>query len=117
MATSDVTTSVISTTEELQAFISSIPPSSELYLDLEGKSLSRHGTISIITILRHPERLIGLVDVQLMENASRTGDKTYLSGLEKAIRLDLKLEFADLNRWTRINKEITGLMSSGIFAV
>ncbi|KAK4176133.1 3-5 exonuclease [Triangularia setosa] len=171
MATSNSAASLISTGEELEVFISSISPSSTLYLDLEGKSLCRHGTISLITILLHPEGVVklvdvatlgdsafnttskdgkslktiledsgiskclwdlrndadalwalykvglaGVIDLQLLENASRTGDKTYLCGLEKAIRLDLKLGFLELNRLTSTKKEITSLMSTNIFA-
>jgi hypothetical protein len=48
------TPALISLVPELVGFLSSIPSSSTLYLDLEGKNLSRNGTISIITILIHP---------------------------------------------------------------
>jgi exonuclease 3'-5' domain-containing protein 1 len=172
MAISTSAATLISTTAELEAYVSSIPPSSTLYLDLEGKSLCRHGTISLITILLHPEgvlRLVdvlslgesaftttskdgkslkytfedpgipkcfwdlrndadalwalykvglaGVVDVQLLENASRVGDKTYLCGLEKAVQLDMELGFTELSRWTSSKREIKSLMSANVFAI
>lgn len=58
MATTASSHSLISTALELKAFLSSIPPSSTRYIDLEGNSLSRHGTISLITILIHPQRVV-----------------------------------------------------------
>lgn len=171
MAASTSTPTVISSSAALEAFVSSIPPSSTLYLDLEGNSLCRHGTISLITILLHPQgvvRLIdvlslgkssftttskdgkslksiledpeitkclwdvrndadalwalyevglaGVVDVQLLENASRVGDKTYLSGLQNAIKFDLKLGAVELHRWIRSKKQTQSLMSADIFA-
>jgi hypothetical protein len=140
MTTSASTPTLISSVPELQAFLSSIPPSSTLFLDLEGISLSRHGTISLITILIHPQRVVrlidvlalgklafttasndgntlkaifedpdiskclwdvrndadalwalyhvglaGVTDIQLLENASSTGDKTYVRGLDKSV--------------------------------
>lgn len=172
MATSTSAATLISTTAELKAYLSSIPPSTTLYLDLEGKSLSRNGTLTLITILLHPQGVLkvvdvlslgklafmttskdgkslksifedpgiqkcfwdvrndadalwahykvgvaGVVDVQLLENASRVGDKTHLSGLEKAIRFDLKLGFAERNRWTNSKNEIKNLMSADVFSI
>lgn len=184
MATSTSAATIISTTEELKTFISSIPSSSTLYLDLQGHNLSRHGTISLITILIHPQavvrlidvitlgksafttttntttttttttalpgqqqkegkkslqsilqdpnlpkylwdvrngadalwalyqvRLAGVVDLQLLENASRAGDKTYLSGLDKAVKFDLTLGPMELNHWIRSRRETRGLPS------
>ena len=49
---------LISSIPELEMFFSSIPPTSTLYLDLGGKNLRRHGTISLVTILISPERVI-----------------------------------------------------------
>jgi len=51
---------------ELEAFLSTIPSSSTLYLDLEGNSLSRHGTISLITILVYPQKVVRLIDVLVL---------------------------------------------------
>jgi exonuclease 3'-5' domain-containing protein 1 len=158
---------------ELEAFLSSIPPSSTLYLDLEGNSLSRYGTISIITILIHPQRVVrlidilvlgklafttasdngktlksifedadipkcvwdvrndadalwalygvglaGVIDIQLLENASRAGDKTYIRGLDKSVQFDLKakLGFMKINRWIQTKKKVQSLMPANIFA-
>ena len=60
--------------------------------------------------------LAGVIHIQLLENACRTGDKTYIRGLDKCIQKDLKLGFMELNRWIRTKKEITSLMSTDIFA-
>ena len=164
------TTSPISSVTELGRFISSIPPSSTLYLDLEGYKLGRSGNIAIITVpfihkwwlgsstSRHSNntafiseahngkslksiledretpkclwdvrndadalwalyqvRLAGVTDVQLLENASRAGDKTYVHGLDKCIQSDLKLGFMALNRWIRTKQEIRTSMPTGIF--
>lgn len=173
MTTSASTPTLISSVPELGAFLSSIPPSSTLCLDLEGYSLSRHGTISIITILIHPQNVVrlidilvlgesafttvsnngktlksifedpnipkyiwdvrndadalwalygvglgGVTDIQLLENASRTGDKTYIRGLDKCVQYDLKmkLDFRKINRWIQIKREVQNLMSADVFA-
>ncbi|KAK0716076.1 hypothetical protein B0H67DRAFT_488412, partial [Lasiosphaeris hirsuta] len=149
---------LISSTEELAVFVSPMDPPAALYLDLEGVNLSRHGTISILTILPKPQgkvrvidvlslassaftttskngktslkpllqdpgtpkclwdarsdadalwaryqvRLAGVVDIQLLENASRVGNKTLLCGLDKAVRWDLghsNAKFPRVQRW------------------
>ena len=162
---------LISSVPGLEAFLSSIPPSSTIYLDLEGDSLSRHGTIALIILLIHPQKIVrlidisilgksafttasnngktlksiledpniskcawdvrndadalwalyqvglaGVTDIQLLENASRVGVKTYLRGLDKCVQFDLKLGFMETNRWIRTKKEIKSLMSADIFA-
>jgi exonuclease 3'-5' domain-containing protein 1 len=164
---------VISTVPALATFLSTINPTSSLYLDLEGTNLCRHGTISIITILVRPQNTIrlidvvilgklafttpstndpgktlksifesssipkylwdtrndadalwshykvaldGVTDVQLMENASRTGSKEYLRGLDKCVQFDLKLGFMELNQWLRTKQNVTKMMQSGVFA-
>jgi exonuclease 3'-5' domain-containing protein 1 len=53
----------------LEDFIDSIPPSATLYLDLEGNSLSRNGTVSIITILVNPTKITRLIDIQTLGSA------------------------------------------------
>ncbi|KAK4135189.1 hypothetical protein BT67DRAFT_340341, partial [Trichocladium antarcticum] len=57
-----------------------------LYLDLEGNNLGRHGTISIITVLLHPQNTSHLVDIltlgaQVFTSATMHG-KTLQSILE-----------------------------------
>ena len=169
--TTTLTPTLISSVPDLEAFLSSIPPSSTIFLDLEGNSLSRHGTISLIALLIYPQRVVrlidvlvlgnaafttasnngktlksiledpdipkcawdvrndadplwalyhvrlaGVTDVQLLENASRTRDKTYLCGLDKAVQFDLKLGFMELNRWIRTKQEVRNLMSANVFS-
>lgn len=171
MSAPAATTSPISTAAELEIFISSIPPSSTLYLDLEGYKLSRNGSIAIITVLIHPQMVVelidvstlkdaafttpakngkslksiledketpkclwdvrndadalwalhkvllaGVTDVQLLENASRPGDKTHVLGLDKCIQADLKLGFMELNRWLRTKRDMRLLMTTDLFA-
>ncbi len=170
MTTSASTPTLISSLPKLEAFLSSIPASSTIYLDLEGNCLSRHGTISLVTILIHPQRVVRLIDVlllgkqafttvlnngkslksiledadipkctwdvrndadalwalyhvslagftdiQLLENASRAGDKTYVRGLDKSIQFDLKLGFMETHRWIRTKKEIQSRMPADVF--
>lgn len=172
MATSVSESVVIEDIHKLQAFLSTIRTSDTLYLDFEGFNLSRHGTISVITILVHPSneiRLIdvvmlgsqafstaskdgktlrsvlkdqnvlkyiwdvrndadalwskygvgiaGVIDIQLLENASRPDDRTYVHSLEKSVQNDLRLGFMNTNRWLRIKQDIQKLMSSDIFSV
>ncbi|KAM0261939.1 hypothetical protein ACHAQJ_001942 [Trichoderma viride] len=163
---------LISTSTQLQTFLSSISPSNTLYVDCEGNNLSRHGTISLITILVQPQGLIrlidiltlgkasfttasrdgktlksifetpsitkcfwdvrndadalwalyrvnlfGVVDIQLLENASRAGDRKFVHGLDKSVQRDLSLGFMELHHWIRIKKETKSLMSNDIFTV
>ncbi len=63
MTTSALTPTLISSVPELEAFLSFIPPSSTLYLDLEGNRLSRHGIISLIDVLIYLQRVVRLIDV------------------------------------------------------
>lgn len=162
---------LVSSAPDLLVFLGSITPSSTLYLDLEGKDLSRNGTLSIMTILVHPARvtklidvqalgnaafttpggdgrtlkdileephthkylwdvrndadalwahhrvrLNGVTDVQLLENACRTGDKTYVRGLDTCIERDLRLGFMEVHRWSRTKREVRALMPKDIFS-
>jgi exonuclease 3'-5' domain-containing protein 1 len=54
---------LIDTTAMLKTFIDSIGADAILYVDLEGNNLSRHGTLSLITILVEPRHTVHLVDV------------------------------------------------------
>lgn len=66
------TSSLISTTRELREFLSSIPPRSTLYVDLEGDNVCRHGTVSLITILIHQLQEIHIIDVLTLGYAAFT---------------------------------------------
>ena len=63
MTTTASTPTLISPLPDLEAFPSSIPPSSIIYLDLEGNRPSLYGTISLITVLVHPQTVVQLIDV------------------------------------------------------
>ncbi|KAK3354736.1 ribonuclease H-like domain-containing protein [Neurospora tetraspora] len=169
--TTPPTPTLISSLPDLRVFLSSIPPPSTFYLDLEGKSLSRNRTLSLLTVLvlptqatsivdvqtlgesafttpgiggntlkailedahtskcfwdvrndadalwaHHKVRLTGVTDVQLLENASRVCDKTYLRGLDKCVEKDLGLKFMEVHRWVKTKKEVQALMPNDIFA-
>jgi exonuclease 3'-5' domain-containing protein 1 len=60
--------------------------------------------------------LAGVTDIQLLENTSRTGNKTYVCRLDKSIQFDLKLGFIEINRWIRTKKEVVSLMAANVFA-
>ncbi|EPE07926.1 3 -5 exonuclease [Ophiostoma piceae UAMH 11346] len=61
--------------------------------------------------------LAGVVDIQLLENATRVGSKKYVRGLDKCVQYDLKVGFMELNRWLRTKKETLTMMSTGVFSV
>ncbi|KAF4988292.1 hypothetical protein FDECE_15112 [Fusarium decemcellulare] len=162
---------VISTLSSFESFSILFDNYGPLYIDLEGKDLSRHGTISIVSvfspsantvwlfdveglgsaaftqpdalgftlkeILQSSSRtkyfwdvrndadalwaiykvnLGGVIDVQLLENASRAGNKRYLSGLAKAIQYDASLGFVERERWVRVKREITDMMRHDVFS-
>lgn len=48
------------------AFLSSIKTGDTMYLDLEGKGLGRNRTITLATVLIHPQNLTHVIDVQTL---------------------------------------------------
>ncbi|KAF5655415.1 3' 5' exonuclease [Fusarium sp. NRRL 25303] len=171
MASSAQATNVISLLTDLNDFIDSIPSDATPYLDLEGKNLSRNGTITIITILVYPTKVMKLIDVQtlgsaafatasihgktlktvledpliskclwdvcndadalwahykvrlavvtdiqLLENASRVGDKTYVRGLDTCFEKDLSLGFMELHGWVRTKRVVKTRMTNDVFS-
>lgn len=161
----------ITTPSALEAFLSLITPSSSLYLDLEGKSLSREGTLTLITILLHPQNtvfiidvltlgqstftvgkpnlksvledatipkyiwdcrndadalkahfdvgLAGVLDIQLMEMATRWRAKTYLGGLAKSVEYDLRgtVNRTVIEAWLKEKKQGSDAMETDQFSV
>lgn len=59
----------------------------------------------------------GVTDLQLLENASRSDDKTHIRGLDKCVQYDLKLGFMKTNRWLRTKQDIKKLMRSDVFSI
>lgn len=156
----------------MQDFLNTITVGNSLYIDLEGKNFSRHGTLTLISILVHPSHkyhiidvqalgqlafstsgaeiiitltdlfqasiipkylwdvrndadalfslygvgLANVIDIQLMENATRTGDKTYLRGLDKCVQYDLNLKPQVLYRWQKVKKQGQAGMAADIFS-
>ena len=58
---------------------------------------------------------LAFIDIQLLENASHAGDRTYIRGLDKCIQSDLRLGFME-NRWIRTKNEVQNLMRTNFFA-
>lgn len=168
----DSSKTLIETTAELANFLSWIPPSSSLYLDLEGYKLGRYGTITFMAMLVYPFGVVrvidvqtlgnatfttqsdrggtlktiledpsiqkclwdvrgdadalwalyrvglsGVVDVQLLENYSRPGVKTFLCGLQNAICCDAPLDEAARARWVNFKRAIKERMATDVFTV
>lgn len=67
---------MIDTASALQAFLTDLPTDTNgqpsLYVDLEGNDLSRHGTLSLITILVEPRHTVHLIDVKTLGTAAFT---------------------------------------------
>jgi exonuclease 3'-5' domain-containing protein 1 len=65
-------TELIDTTSRLQSFLDSIPPDTSkppiLYVDLEGNNLSRHSTLSLVTIFVEPKDKVYFVDVTTLQH-------------------------------------------------
>jgi exonuclease 3'-5' domain-containing protein 1 len=61
---------MIDKAEALKTFIDALDKDSILYVDLEGNNLSRHGTLSLITILVEPRHTVHLVDVTTLGKAA-----------------------------------------------
>ncbi|KAI0471684.1 ribonuclease H-like domain-containing protein [Xylariaceae sp. FL0804] len=158
----------------LQVFVANISPGSTLFVDLEGQSLGRHGTITHITIMdwsspvhytifvidvqrlkelafttidkngkslkkifedpgitkyfwdvrndadalwaHYGVGLKGVIDIQLLENASRPGyNKDFVRGLKSAVQSDIELGAAEKSRWVRTKEQVTRQMSDNVF--
>ncbi|KAK4175425.1 ribonuclease H-like domain-containing protein [Triangularia setosa] len=61
----------------------------------------------------------GVIDIQLLENMTRSCSSCYLRGLDKAIRLDLRLNALEVARWTRVKGNVRDRMHKefAIFSV
>ena len=72
---------MITTTSALTSFLDTLPqPNTStqptLFIDLEGTNLSRHGTLSLITILVEPRHKVHLVDVHTLGKTAFTTPNT-----------------------------------------
>ena len=61
-------------------------------------------------------RLAGVTNIQLLENASRVGDKTYVRGLDSCVEKDLRLGFMELHRWIGTKQAVKIRMADNIFS-
>jgi exonuclease 3'-5' domain-containing protein 1 len=168
----DTISPLISTIEALKAFLDPITSDQSRFIDLEGKDLSRYGTLSLISILvmplgvisvidvqtlgpeafttaskdgktlksilsnskiakyfwdvkddadalwaHHQVDLQGVVDIQLLENASRLSHKKqFVSGPSKAITRDLSLTCNEKQKFIQAKDEVKKLMENDGFA-
>jgi exonuclease 3'-5' domain-containing protein 1 len=171
---------IIDTAAALKSFLDGLPQDNtkpNLFIDLEGNNLSRHGTLSLITVLVEPRHTVHLIDVhtlgnqaftlastangattlknilesvaiakvffdirhdsdalyslygisvggiedlQLMELASRKGDKSAVSSLSKCVERDAAISTAEKQKWRAIKEEGRALFDSarnGSYAV
>jgi exonuclease 3'-5' domain-containing protein 1 len=70
---------MIDTATALTAFLDNLPqPSAQpnFFIDLEGNNLSRHGTLSLITILVEPRHKVHLIDVHTLGTEAFTTPNT-----------------------------------------
>jgi len=79
---------------ETRGFSFLLPPSSTIYLDLEGNCLSRHGTISLVTVLIHPQRVVRLIDVLVL------GKRAFTTASNNGKTLKSILEDTDIPKCT-----------------
>lgn len=61
--------------------------------------------------------LIGITDLQLLENASRSDDKTYIRSLDKSVQNDLKLGFMETKSWLSTKQDIGKIMYTEVFSL
>ncbi|KAF4984067.1 hypothetical protein FZEAL_680 [Fusarium zealandicum] len=60
--------------------------------------------------------LAGVTDIQLLEIASRHGNKMFLSGLDKAVQHDGKIRFVQGEKWLRIERKVRTAMNENVFS-
>ena len=60
--------------------------------------------------------LAGVTDIQLLEIATRFGQRTLLAGLDKAVRSSLKLGGDTLKAFLQAKKDMRKKMSTGVFS-
>jgi exonuclease 3'-5' domain-containing protein 1 len=66
---------IIDTAAALSSFLTNLPQhiaQPNLFIDLEGNKLSRHGTLSLLTILVEPRHTVHLIDVHVLGNQAFT---------------------------------------------
>jgi exonuclease 3'-5' domain-containing protein 1 len=60
--------------------------------------------------------MANVIDVQLMENATRRGYKTYLRGLDKCVQYELNLKPQVFDSWLKVKKQGQAGMAADIFS-
>jgi len=60
--------------------------------------------------------LVGVIDIQLLENASCADDKKYIHGLDKFVQFDLKLGFIKIHHRIHTKKELKTFIPTSVFA-
>ncbi|TKX22634.1 3'-5' exonuclease-like protein 2 [Elsinoe australis] len=86
-----------------------------LYLDLEGNNLSRHGTLSLVTILVKPLGKVYLVDVTALGNSAFTTQGANGSSLQKILESpDIIKVFFDIRNDSDALYSLHGVRVEGI---
>ncbi|KAK4644647.1 hypothetical protein QC761_0054900 [Podospora bellae-mahoneyi] len=55
----------------------------------------------------------GVIDLQLLENLTRQGNSFYVTGLDKAVENDLRLDWQEQIEWKKTKEDIRKRMASG----
>jgi exonuclease 3'-5' domain-containing protein 1 len=83
---------MIDTATALQSFLDDLPLDSDqphLFVDLEGNNLSRHGTLSLITVLVEPRHTVHLIDVTTLgKDAFSTTNTNNTTSLQQILESD-----------------------------
>ncbi|PPJ52382.1 hypothetical protein CBER1_10921 [Cercospora berteroae] len=110
---------LIDTCSALVTFLDGLPDCKgyppKLYVDLEGKNLSRHGTISLVTILVHPRDTVHLVDVTTLNSEVFTTKATDGPTLQQILEsADIAKVFFDIRHDSDALYALYGVRVKGI---
>lgn len=110
---------IIDTAAALESFLNALPLDSSaqpnLFLDLEGNNLSRHGTLSLITILVEPRHTVHLIDVHTLGNEAFTTTSTTGTTLKKILEsVSIPKVFFDIRHDSDALHSLYGISVGGI---
>ena len=110
---------MIDTATALTSFLDGLPQASaqpNLFIDLEGNNLSRHGTLSMITILVEPRHTVHLVDVHTLgKDAFTTSNTNNTTTLQQILESETTTKvFFDIRHDSDALFGLYGIRVSGI---
>jgi exonuclease 3'-5' domain-containing protein 1 len=110
---------MIDTADALKTFLDGLPQSStqpNLFIDLEGNNLSRHGTLSLITILVEPRHTVHLIDVHTLgKEALITPNTTNTTTLQQILESEtITKVFFDIRHDSDALFGLYGIRVSGV---